>query len=634
MMRRPESFQSMTSEEKTRESGAARAALGGRAVLVVIAVVTATILPSSTAGNAGRTPALERGAVLAASMTANELVPAAELGAEAAPDRLIVRFSESTPEATRASIRRAEGLQELVGLGLIGAEVVRVHGRSLEAAIAALERHPEVEYVERDHIIRLDSHYDDETYFGQLWGLHNTGQSIGGQTGTPDIDINAPQAEATTLGDANLVVAVVDDGVDFSHPDLAGRQWVNSGETANGLDDGDPLGYPDDINGWDFCNDDATVHDPEPHPTADFHGTHVAGTIAGSLNGVGIVGVAPNVKVMALKFICGQGGGLTSDAVLSIQYARAHGADVINASWGGGGYSQALKDAIEASGLLFVASAGNGGSDQVGDNNDVAPVYPASYTSANIVSVAAIDNKGFLGSFSNYGATSVDISAPGVDILSSVPVDQYASGYAYADGTSMAAPHVSGVAALVGSVHPCMLSNAPLLRQWLLERAKPIPGTSGKPTVVAGMIDAQSALVAPDVFLYNAGYNAGYNVGFNRGFNPGYNSGYNAGFNRGYNVGFNDGYNAGAQGSSTTGSRGFAVTSARYSPAWQQPAPGEVGPASHTANVCDHYNTGYNTGYNDGFNTGFQPGYNSGFNAGFQPGYNSGFNDGYIAARR
>ena len=276
----------------------------------------------------------------------------------------------------------------------------------MEDATRTLERRPEVEYAQ-PNFTYYPAGYADEPRFGELWGLNNTGQN----GGTSNVDINALEASAITNGDPNLVVAVIDDGVDFSHPDLAGRAWTNPGEVPNNNLDDDANGYVDDVNGWDFFHGDKTVHDP----TEDRHGTHVSGTIAASIDGQGVVGVAPNVKIMALKFL-GPEGGYTSDAILAIQYAKAEGAKISNNSWGGGPYDQALYDAINNSGSLFVAAAGNNG-----NNNDAYPFYPASYDLPNILSVAAVDNQGKLASFSNYGATSVDISAPGVSILSSVP---------------------------------------------------------------------------------------------------------------------------------------------------------------------------------------------------------------------
>jgi subtilisin family serine protease len=336
----------------------------------------------------------------------------------AVPGQLIVKYKESAGQAEQATIRRQEGLEIKEELGLIDAEVVRVEGRSVAEAARDLNLRADVEYAEPD-FIQYPAGYADEPRFAELWGLHNTGQTISGSPGTANVDVNGLEASSRTLGSPSLVVAVIDDGVDFSHPDLSARAWKNPGESGsgketNGVDDGN--GFVDDVNGWDFCGDDNTVHDAE-----DFHGTHVSGTIAGSINNRGVVGVAPNVKIMALKFLCEEGGS-NSDNILAIQYAKSKGVKLSNNSYGCTGcFSQALKDAIDASGSLFVASAGNGGGDGVGDDNDVTPHYPDGYTSSNILSVAAINNNGNLGGFSNFGATSVDISAPGVSVLSSIP---------------------------------------------------------------------------------------------------------------------------------------------------------------------------------------------------------------------
>src|SRR5215208_921824 len=335
--------------------------------------------------------------------------PGAVRGGEFAPGEVIVKFKENVTPGERANVRSQVGLEKEKDLALIKAELAKVEGRSVEDAAQALERRPEVQYAE-PNFKYYPAGYADEPRFGELWGLNNTGQN----GGTSNVDINALEAAAVTQGDSQLVVAVIDDGVDFSHPELAGRAWTNPGEVPNNNLDDDNNGYVDDINGWDFFHGDKTVHDP----TEDRHGTHVSGTIAASIDGQGVVGVAPNVKVMALKFL-GPEGGYTSDAILAIQYAKAEGAKISNNSWGGGPYSpfdQALYDAINNSGSLFVAAAGNDGS-----NNDAYPVYPASYDLPNILSVTAVNNQGKLASFSNYGASSVDISAPGVGILSSVP---------------------------------------------------------------------------------------------------------------------------------------------------------------------------------------------------------------------
>jgi len=336
----------------------------------------------------------------------------------AVPGRLIVKYKEGVGKEEQARIRGQENLEKKEELGLIGAEVVKPKGHSVGQAIRDLNNRRDIEYAEPD-FIQYPAGYTDEPRFAELWGINNTGQTISGSPGTANGDVNGKEASTRTLGSLSLVVAVIDNGVDFSHPDLSARAWRNPGESGNGkatngLDD-DRNGLVDDVNGWDYCGDDNTVHDAN-----DSHGTHVSGTIAGSINNDGVVGVAPNVKIMALKFICAQGGS-TSDAILAIQYARSKGVKLSNNSWGGGGFSQALRDAISDSGSLFVAAAGNGGGDGVGDDNDTTPTYPASYDSPNILAVAAVDNQGDLASFSNFGATSVDISGPGVSILSSIP---------------------------------------------------------------------------------------------------------------------------------------------------------------------------------------------------------------------
>ncbi|MDP9351760.1 MAG: S8 family serine peptidase [Chloroflexota bacterium] len=333
------------------------------------------------------------------------------------PARVIVQFKAATSEATRANVRRAEGLERIRGLGLVRAEVAQMRGRTAREAVRELSRRPEVEPVELDYV-RHPSGYQDEPRFPEQWGHHNTGQPVDGVTGTANVDVDAPEGAAQTLGDPNLVVAVIDDGVDFSHPDLAGREWVNPGESgldAKGQDkatnnkDDDGNGYADDVNGWDFCHNDNTVHDPVE---ADARGTHVAGIIAASINGQGIAGVAPGVKIMAIKFL-GPECGYDSQAISAIKYARSNGARIINASWGSPYNSLTLRDAIAASGSLFVAAAGNNGSS--------SRSYPAGYNLRNLLSVAALTNQRYISSFSNYGPDWVHVAAPGKGIISSLP---------------------------------------------------------------------------------------------------------------------------------------------------------------------------------------------------------------------
>ncbi len=366
------------------------------------------------------------------------------------------------------------------------ATALRVPAGRASIIAATLRKDPEVLRVSIDHRRYRDANPTSEPYWDELWGLENTGQDLflgtPGTGGAPDVDIDGRQALGITTGTASTVVAVIDDGVDFSHPDLEARAWTNPGESGagretNGVDD-DANGYIDDVHGWDFCHDDNTVHDFGD----DFHGTHVAGTIAASLDGTGVVGVAPGVSIMALKFLGNDAScGFDSGAIAAIAYAKSFGVRIANASWGGDGRPEdapELYEAIATSGMLFVAAAGNSGND-----NDDGPItsLPASFDLPNILSVAAVDNSGALASFSNYGATSVDLAAPGQTILSALPADEVYPdpGWGWLDGTSMAAPHVSGTAALVVSALPALAADPVALRSRLINTGKPAPGTTG-----------------------------------------------------------------------------------------------------------------------------------------------------------
>lgn len=458
-------------------------------LLVALVLASFVAVPAARAGN-DRPDRVSNGAGI------RQIPPATPAAPEAAPDRVIVKFRDSTSPQARQNARAAERLERIAEFQFIGAEVALVHGRTPEQAVAALSRRPDVEYVHLDHRLSPTFDYEDEPLFDELWGLHNAGPPL--HAGTYDIDINARQASTVATQRSDIVVAVIDDGVDFSHPDLAGRQWTNPGELQNGVDDpGDANTLRDDVNGWDFCHNDASVHDFND----DWHGTHVAGTIGASLNGQGVVGVAPNVQIMALKFMGTSCYGYTSQAIAAIEYARDNGAHIINASWGGSGNDPALEQAIEASGTLFVTSAGNGGSDRVGDSNDTgtSKAYPAAYDSPNLISVAALTETGELASFSNFGSISVDIGAPGVNVVSSVPADsQGPAGWASSNGTSMAAPHVAGAAALIASVDPSVLADPSypnVLRRRLLDTGKAVPATSGK-TATGRVVDVGRAVGA------------------------------------------------------------------------------------------------------------------------------------------
>ena len=367
-----------------------------------------------------------------------------------APGEVIVVLKEPAAQADLRDLNRENDATIEEDLPRSDVNVVDLpRDLSVAEAVRTYEDAPEVAYAEPNFKLQPAAAPNDPNY-GSLWGLNNAGQT----DGTPDADADAPEAWNVTTGSAGTVVGVIDEGIDVNHPDLQDNIWRNPGEIpANGVDD-DGNGYVDDVNGYDFANNDATVYDPDPiSGKGDEHGTHVAGTIAAvGNNGIGVAGVNWDAQVASLKFL-GADGGYTSDAVEAINYAVREGMPISNNSWGGGGYSRSLEDAIknaDAAGHIFVAAAGNGGADSVGDNNDATPHYPSGYNVPNVVSVAATDDTDRLASFSNFGANTVDLAAPGVGILSTLPADRYGR----FSGTSMATPHVAGVAALIKSQDP------------------------------------------------------------------------------------------------------------------------------------------------------------------------------------
>jgi subtilisin family serine protease len=361
---------------------------------------------------------------------------------EAAKDQLIVGFKSGISREQKNTIHGQVNAKVIKSFKIINAELVRLaEGTDLKTAIDKYKRKSGVAYAERNYIVGIGGRTPsapgtpDDPRFEELWGLHNTGQT----GGTADVDIDAPEAWDITTGSSSVIVAVIDTGIDYNHEDLAANMWVNTAERDGtpGVDD-DGNGFTDDIYGYDFCNNDGDPFDDHSH------GTHCAGTIgAVGDNGVGVVGVNHTVSLMALKFLSSYGSGYTSDAVECIEYAILMGADILSNSWGGAGYSQALKDAIEAFPGVVVCGAGN---DWV--NTDYYPHYPSSYDSTNIISVNTIDH--LLNSFYNFGQFSVDIAAPGRSILSTTPGDSYG----LKNGTSMSTPHVAGVAALIKAQYP------------------------------------------------------------------------------------------------------------------------------------------------------------------------------------
>ena len=398
-------------------------------------------------------------------------------GAHAASS-ILVRFR------SEATVQIAQGTDPGPEMSLVrGMHTVKLGaGVTVDAALAAYRANPNVLYAEPDYSVHLLETPNDPQFASQ-WALNNTGQT-GGLAGA---DIHAPAAWDVTPGSGGTIVALIDTGVDYTHPDLAANIWTNPGEIAgNGIDD-DHDGYIDDVHGYDFVNNDS---DPMDDNT---HGTHVAGTLgAVGNNGIGITGVNWHVQIMALKALDAQGNGTLSSILGALSYAVAHGAKVANNSYGGGLYSQAFADAIQSTGdagLIFVAAAGNGNAMGVGQNNDTSPFYPASYNLPNVVAVAASDQSDNLASFSNYGAASVDLAAPGVNILSTLPNNTYG----VYSGTSMATPHVTGVLALVRDLHPTWTSAA-VINQ-VLDAVDVLPSLQGK-TITGGRLNAARA-VAP-----------------------------------------------------------------------------------------------------------------------------------------
>lgn len=331
------------------------------------------------------------------------------------------------------------------------------------------------------------------------------------------LDIGAAEAWRVTLGSPDMIVAVIDTGVDYTHEDLLPNLWRNPKEIpGNGIDD-DNNGYIDDVIGWDFVSNDNKPYDLAVDQFQLLigggnpgHGTHCAGNVAArGGNSLGIAGVAPNVKIMSLRFISDKGGGTTADAIKSIRYAVDNGAKVMSNSWGSEGEdpaageeNRALRDAVQYAqdkGVLFIAAAGNGHKGKGYDNDsDPAPAYPASYDHDIIISVAALDVKDQLGSFSNWGLTKVDIGAPGVNVYSTTVGSLYSDkvidvgGFEVTwDGTSMATPHVAGAAALYWSLHPNKTWQE--VKAAILGSSKKINSLSGK-SVSGGKLDVRALI--------------------------------------------------------------------------------------------------------------------------------------------
>jgi thermitase len=372
--------------------------------------------------------------------------------------------------------------------------VVKISDDSkLQAAMMALSSEPAIQYSEPNYLYTTQdqdgsqpedpvSNLPNDADFSKLWGLNNVGQAdSAGQVGTAGSDIEvAPLWQAGITGDKRVVVAVIDTGIDHLHPDLADNIFTNAGEIAGNNIDDDKNGFIDDVHGYNFEARNANARDDHDH------GSHCAGTIGGvGNNGVGVTGVAWNVTLMPLKFLSASGSGSLQGAVESINYARMMKVNVMSNSWGGGGFSQTLKDAIEATkeaGIVFVAAAGNDSS-----NNDASPAYPASYDISNIISVAATDNRDNIARFSNYGSAKVHVAAPGVKIHSTTKN----GGYNSFSGTSMATPHVSGIVALMLSAHPEW--NYEEIKNRLIQTSEPVRALRRK-VMAKGRVNAFNAM--------------------------------------------------------------------------------------------------------------------------------------------
>ncbi len=394
-------------------------------------------------------------------------------------DEVIIKFKATASQAEKDQILTDLGATQVKHFKRIKADKKRIDGVTVETAIGRYKNHPAVEYIEPDYILTINE-IPNDLRFNELWGMYNTGQT----GGTPGADISATNAWDVFTGSSSVVIGVIDTGVDYNHPDLAANIYVNPGEIAgNGIDD-DGNGFIDDVRGWDFVNNDNDPMDDNGH------GTHCSGTIGGvGNNGIGVAGVNWRVKIMPLKFLSASGSGSTTDAIECIEYATMMGINLTSNSWGGGGYSQAMADAIADAGannILFVAAAGNSSSD-----NDASPHYPSSYDMDNVVAVAATDHNDNLASFSSYGATSVDLAAPGDDILSTLP----GGAYGLLSGTSMATPHVSGALGLIFGRFPAI--NALDAKNLLLNFADPLPNLDGV-VLTGGRLNAFMPIADPD----------------------------------------------------------------------------------------------------------------------------------------
>lgn len=451
------------------------------AVLLVIGFVFATTLFAttfSTTSSAATKPAIEHAAKRPAKSLA---LPGEYLVQTKVPVKdwetaaLAHRFRAEVIDRVRSDILLLRVQKPLSSKSTASDEI-----------LAQLRENPLTRFAEPNYRLWADQLPDDPELASQ-WAIRNTGgRDAGNQRGIAGIDIGAEAAWKMHTGSRSVVVAVIDTGVDFSHPDLKAQAWVNTAEKYGepGVDD-DGNGYVDDVNGFNFVAGTGDVSDDVEH------GTHCAGIIGASgNNGIGVVGVNWKVSLMAVKFLGKKGSGSTAGAIKSVDYARTNGAMIMNNSWSGGARSELLATAIEdaeKAGILFVASAGNNAVD-----NDMTETYPSNYDFENVIAVAAADNRGALADFSNYGEKNVDVAAPGVNIVSTLPGNRYGA----MSGTSMAGPYVAGIAALMLAQQPNLTYRE--LKRRLIASSRPLYDLDGK-VASAGMVDAGLALAGKSV---------------------------------------------------------------------------------------------------------------------------------------
>jgi subtilisin family serine protease len=421
---------------------------------------------------------------------------------------LIIRFREGVSEQDKNATVNARGIRRkkvLRGQSRIE-KLELAAGQEPEALAAELRSLPAVELVEPNFLISRNEITPDDPRFSEQWALKNTGQN-GGVFGS---DIGAALAWETTTGAPTTTVAIVDSGVDFTHPDLRNNQWANSRERDNNRDE-DRNGFTDDLYGWDWIANDNSVHDEQGH------GTAIAGIIAAQGNNrIGITGVMWKAALMSLRVLDNTGTGDVADAVEAIDYAVEHGAQVITCSWGTEQESAALRDAIERAGragVVVVSSAGNSGRDIESE-----PYYPASYSLPNQIVVAATDKFDLLASWSNYGNSHITIAAPGTDILTT----RIGGGYTIVTGTSASTPLVTGVVGLIKTQRWWL--SAAGTRAAIMDGARRVEGLIGKVSA-GGIVNASGALAAlrgpntPPPGNGNGGNNGGGN-GNGNGGNP------------------------------------------------------------------------------------------------------------------